>query len=319
MKSQSGAALLAVAWVMLAGCSKPEEEADTARPERVAGAASTGVTMAADAAARLGLVTAPLATASLTPQVPALGTIVDPQPLFQRLSDLEVATAALDASAAALSRAEMLFADNGNASAQELESARSQQRQDATRVMLLQRQLLTEWGGPLGGADAASIADTLAKGRTALLRIELQAPNAESFEPVAASFTLPGTDKTMVLNKPWSAPSANPLRPGPAWFAIAPAAGSLRPGMRGTVQLTRNAAALAGVGVPVAAVVYSDSAAWVYVVRAAGRYERVAVDLSRPQGDGYFIDKDLTAGDEVVVKGAGLLLAEELGAGDSEE
>ncbi len=251
--------------------------------------------------------------------VPALGTVVDPQPLFQRLSDLEVATAALDASDAALRRAGMLFADNGNASAQELEGARSQQRQDATRVALLKRQLLTEWGGPFGGADAASIAEALAKGSTALLRIELQTPTAAFFEPVAASFELPGTDKVVVLNKPWSAPSANPLRPGPAYFALAPAAGVLRPGVRGNVKLTRNSVALGGVTVPVAAVVYADSAAWVYVARAAGRYDRVAVDLSRPQGDGYFTDKDLKAGDQVVVKGAGLLLAEELGTEDSEE
>lgn len=319
MKFQSGAALLAVASMLLAGCSQAPDEDDTARTALAAAAASPGVTMDADAASRLGVATAPLAAALLSPDESGLGTVVDPQPLFQRLSDLDVATAALDASAAALRRAERLFADNGNASEQEVESARSQQRQNAARVALLRRQLLSEWGGPLGGPDAAALAEALAKGSTALLRIELQIPTTTFFEPVAASLVLPGTDRVVVLNKPWTAPSANPLRPGPAYFALAPAAGVLRPGLRGTVKLTRNAAALGGVSVPVAAVVYADSAAWVYVVRAGGRYDRVAMDLSRPQGDGYFTDKDLNAGDQVVVKGAGLLIAEELGTEDSEE
>ena len=303
MRFQSGAAQLAVAWMLLTGCSQAPDEDDTARTALAAAAASPGVTMDADAASRLGVATAPLAAALLSPDVSGLGTVVDPQPLFQRLSDLDVATAALDASAAALRRAERLFADNGNASEQEVESARSQQRQNAARVALLRRQLLSEWGGPLGGPDAAALAEALAKGSTALLRIELQIPTTTFFEPVAASLVLPGTDRVVVLNKPWTAPSANPLRPG----------------LRGTVKLTRNAAALVGISVPVAAVVYADSAAWVYVARAGGRYDRVAMDLSRPQGDGYFTDKDLKAGDQVVVKGAGLLIAEELGTADSEE
>ncbi len=66
-----------------------------------------------------------------------------------------------------------------------------------------------------------------------------------------------------------------------------------------------------GVIVPDSAVVWLDGKAWVYVRKDAEHFVRRAVPVSRPAGEGWFVTKNYSAGDRVVVQGAQLLLSEE--------
>jgi hypothetical protein len=61
-------------------------------------------------------------------------------------------------------------------------------------------------------------------------------------------------------------------------------------------------------------VVLNEDKSWCYVEIAPHTYRRVAIDLSDQLPDGYFVAKGIAANQPVVVKGAGLLLAHELGA-----
>ena len=77
--------------------------------------------------------------------------------------------------------------------------------------------------------------------------------------------------------------------------------------------------ALEGVRIPVEAVIFAQQKAWCYVLDPPRTFRRVAVDLSRPFHGGYFLVSGVRANEPVLVKGAGLLLARELGSTPSDQ
>jgi multidrug efflux pump subunit AcrA (membrane-fusion protein) len=66
-----------------------------------------------------------------------------------------------------------------------------------------------------------------------------------------------------------------------------------------------------GAKIPMRALVYGESEAWVYLQTAENTFQRTKVDISRPLDDGYFVD-NVKPGDKVVTDGAGLLMAREI-------
>ena len=74
-------------------------------------------------------------------------------------------------------------------------------------------------------------------------------------------------------------------------------------------------ASLAGSAVPASAVVLAGGEAWCYVQESGEALARRRVDLGRPLPEGYFQESGFKAGERVVVAGAGLLLAREIGGG----
>ena len=77
-------------------------------------------------------------------------------------------------------------------------------------------------------------------------------------------------------------------------------------------------ASLDGTVVPASAIVLSGGEAWAYL-ESDGDFTRRRVDLSRSADEGYFQQQGFTAGEAVVVAGAGLLLARETGGGAEED
>jgi hypothetical protein len=67
--------------------------------------------------------------------------------------------------------------------------------------------------------------------------------------------------------------------------------------------------------VPSSAVVLSGGEAWSYVQESDEVLTRRRVDLGRPVSQGYFQASGFMPGEHVVVAGAGLLLAREIGGG----
>jgi hypothetical protein len=116
----------------------------------------------------------------------------------------------------------------------------------------------------------------------------------------------------------WSAPTGNSAMPGVSYFALIPSSAGLRVGDRARAS-AGTADATKGVLVPAAAIVLKGGAVWCFIEIAPGKYERRAVDLSRPAGEGYIVTNGLNAGDKAVVSGAALLLAREAVAEDTDK
>ena len=113
----------------------------------------------------------------------------------------------------------------------------------------------------------------------------------------------------------WGA-SAQPRRAGGLagasyWFRAASPA--LRSGMRVTGHVGTGGVARAGVSVPEAAIVWHAGRAWVYVsADEPDVFQRVAVTVRERLPGGWFAAGGPGPGTPVVVKGAQLLLSEEL-------
>ena len=97
-----------------------------------------------------------------------------------------------------------------------------------------------------------------------------------------------------------------------------PAPPGLSAGERLIASVTAGDAAT-GVVVPRAAVVLAGGEAWSYVQAADDEFVRRRVDIARPAAQGYFQEAGFDPHERVVVAGAGLLLAREIGGGAEAE
>lgn len=300
----------------LAACGRTHDaETDNERASAPAHALERGVELDAKAARAIDVAVAPLAATEHARVVDAFAQVIDPQPLSQLVADWQAAAAAAQASATAATRARALFNDAQNLSRQAAEAAESQAAQDRARADALARRLASEWGGPFAHAPDAALLASLAAGTASLVRIE---PPAGIAKPGGELRFRALEDETAVaLETPWVAPQVTPGRVGASWLAVARER-AFPAGTRGRATIA-SAERVAGVVVPRAAVVLAESRAWAYVVAGANRYERREVAIGAPVDDGYFVASGFAAGESVVVRGAGVLLAQELGSGQEED
>jgi hypothetical protein len=87
---------------------------------------------------------------------------------------------------------------------------------------------------------------------------------------------------------------------------------SFRPNER--VPIVATALGAARPFVPAAAALAYQGRLWCYVARAADRFDRVPLDAEASSTEGYAADESIKAGDQVVVRGAALLLSLERSA-----
>ncbi len=135
-----------------------------------------------------------------------------------------------------------------------------------------------------------------------------------------------GADTTSWTAKTiWRAP-ADPTVPGLSFFALADHARGLLPGERLIVSVPGEHAQQ-GVVIPSSAMIVAEGTCWYYAVEIQPliiplaplkNFTRMALDISMPTAEGYFLPAG-DPGQEVVVEGAGLLLAKETGVEDDED
>jgi membrane fusion protein, multidrug efflux system len=130
-------------------------------------------------------------------------------------------------------------------------------------------------------------------------------PTGSSMQPIKATFFS-------------EAPLANQTIQGVTYYFTAPA-NQLRAGMRLTIQITEASQKTNianknenGVLIPNSAVVWYGGKAWVYKKIDADNFMRLPINTDNPTEDGWYSQsKQITAKDELVTKGAQLLLSEE--------
>jgi hypothetical protein len=264
------------------------------------------VILTADTTRRLGVETKALAAAEFQTQAVGIGTVIDPGTILQRGTEVDAARAALNASDSELQRMRLLYADDHNASKQQLEAAQNQRAQDAARLQLAEAQLRAEGGASIH----AEFTQALAKGNASLIRIDLETELAASSLPTSAQFLALNSQHAAALYGLRMAATATSGRPGMSLIAMSRDA-SLRPGLSGEVRLPLGKEKKAGVLVPLAALIYIDGVPSVYVQGRDNRFERRALDISQANAAGYFMEKHFSVGERVVTAGSGLLLSQE--------
>jgi len=261
----------------------------------------------------IGLQTAPLEAATQTPAAKAYGRVLEPAPLLALESDTASARAALEASNKEYQRLKTLFAQDQNASAKALESARASMQHDQITLQAAEAQLVAAWGKAIADQpNPGAFLESLAKLECVLIRLDLPAGHSPPEAPVGARLVLPGTSAPLEARFLGRATTSDPQVQGAGFLLLATnAAGGLVPGLALTGYLLLPGAPLHGVVVPNTAIVRAAERAWVYVQTGDTTFQRRELVLDRPVAEGWFVTSSLAPRDRLVVTGAQTLLSEE--------
>lgn len=284
-----------------------------------------GVRLDAERQRRAGLVVAALKPARFQPEADAYGKVLDIQPLLElrvreraARAEAEVAAAAHTLARknrdrlAALHRADIV-------AGRELVQAEAQwqegrAKEDAARRLLaeIHREARQAWGGALArlALDGdAPLFDDFLNHRRALLLVVLPTGYAPGAGPLAV-----GRDRDRARATP-----AAPLSPatrtdelvqGETWFYHT-SNPHLRSGMRVNAWVPLGGGQRDGVDIPPGAVVWQAGKPWVYRRAGAEGFVRVEVADYRDHAGGWFVERGLAPGEEIVVTGGQVLLSEE--------
>ncbi len=297
----------------------PSEEHKETAKEPVAAHPSAELKLSRDMQAAAGLKTEPPQAVEWKPEIKGYGRVLDSAPLLTAALDMDVALAALTASAKEHARLAALFAQNQNASQQALETGEAVLKRDQLLLAAARARLVTAWGSNLATrADLPALAPSLASLQSAIIRMDLLPGQAWEPTPTVQVAPLTMADKWSPAEFLGRAPSADPQGQGLAFLFLlrtnAPAPGTALVGL-----LPASGTAEPGWRLPSDALIRHEGAVWLYVQTGDDTFVRRPVTLDRRLADDWFVTEGISATTRLVVTGAQLLLSEQLkGAGGEE-
>jgi hypothetical protein len=312
------AVLAAVALLGACGRGSPETHADVEDVKHEQ--SSAAVALDDDEQARLGIEVADVRAAQFQPSITGLARVVDAQTVIETMSGLAEAETNARTSQSALARSRDLFKLDTAVSAEALEAAERQAAQDEAQLRALRARAALGSGAAAPWLDAARrerVLAALADGSTLLVSASFPSGLGGGGVEGLTLRRVGSAADGWTASEAWLGP-ADPAVPGPAVLALLQAPTGLSYGER-LIASVATGTPVAGTLVPSTAVVLSSGTAWCYVRNGDEEFARRRVALDRPLEDGYFQTDGYAQGDRVVVAGAGLLLARELGGGAEEE
>jgi multidrug efflux pump subunit AcrA (membrane-fusion protein) len=312
---------------LLAGCGKQKDEKDEpkqATSEKAAGEPESRVkhdtngevtvTVEIKLQQKIGLQTAALEPAQLSPELRAYGRVLDPSGLASLAGDLMTAEAAAQASQAELKRLKTLAAQS-NASDRALQAAQSAAVHDLAQVQSVRLHLLASWGSAISQRnDLGDLVQSLGSLASALVQLEVPANDSPRATPTGARiFTLGDETKPIAAELLGPAPSVDPQMQGRGYLLLVSTnSAGLAPGAAVTGYLDLPGEPRKGVLLPRSAVVRFIGSNWVYVPVTEETFQRRGVVLDSPLEKGWFVSSGLKPQDKVVTVGGQQLLSEEL-------
>ena len=142
-----GLAIGALGMRLMTGDAAPAKPgaAETAAPAKAEPKKANPLQLDAAKRAAAGIALAKPASITITPEIKGYGRTLDVTPLVALVAEEETAKASLAASEKELARVRQLFANDGNASAQAVETAEAAAARDRVAVGSARRRLATTW------------------------------------------------------------------------------------------------------------------------------------------------------------------------------
>jgi hypothetical protein len=283
-----------------------------------------GIALDRETQRRLGLQTTELQAAHYQPEFIAYGIVQDLQPLMELRNRYFAALAAQNISAARLQQAQKSLARLDELYREDIvaqsklqtqqaqwQADRAQAGADRYQVSAIRTSAELQWGKKLADwalSDAsAPVLTPPAKLLLVTLPPERSLPEQLKTIRIERSGNRAHAAEASFVS---AAPQTNGAFQGETYF-FSSVDDALRTGMRVTVWIAQQQAALEGVTIPAAAVVWYLGQAFVYVQSDVERFERRAIDAGLPAAQGYFVQNQLAPGDKLVTIGAQMLLSEE--------
>ena len=291
-----------------------KEEADT--KENAAGTKQPGpegVTLTPEQIEKMGVVTQAAQSIEYSEEAAGYGVVLSHDTIAQAAAELATAQATERLSRAGLLRAQKLAGTAGAVSTDVEETAAQRAAVDAAALTLSIRRLSSILGmnPPWKDGDKDAVLQQLASGQVKLVRVTFPLGTVTGAAPKSLRGAHIGAGKPGAgwkMNLVWDAP-ADASVPGRSFFALLKGSDA---GEGERLQVwTPVGAPVAGVVVPAAAAVMSESKYWCYVEKKPGTFARTEIDTGKPTSDGYFVTDGVAAGDKLVTTSAGQLLAKE--------
>jgi hypothetical protein len=310
-------ALLALLLIVLGGCGRDAVAPKAAGTEDETKPA-LGVALDEEERRKLGVELGEVRAATFQPTVDGPARVVDAQTVVAAMAELAKASAEARTSEVALKRARDLYQADKSVSAETLEAAERQAAADQAQLAVARAHASLAFGAaPWQSAERREpLLAALSSGSTLLVSASFPSglPGARPGE--ISLRRVGGGAERWSSAEAWTGPS-DPSVPGPTVLALLAAPAGLSYGER-LIASVATGASLAGSTVPVSAVVLAGGEGWCYVQESGEALARRRVDLSRPLPEGYFQESGFKPGERVVVAGAGLLLAREIGGAEAE-
>jgi hypothetical protein len=311
---------------LLAGCGEKKEEPKEAPKGAAAEKAPEAeshvkhgtngeviVSVEAKMQPTIGLQTAALQPAQLSPELKAYGHVLDPSPLASVVADLVIAEAAGQASQAELARLKTLASQN-NASERAVQSAQATAIHDQAQIQAIRLRLLASWGGAISQrTDLPEFVQSLGSLSSAIVQLEVPANEAAVAPAGARLFLLGDETNAMTAQLIGPAPTVDPQMQGRGFqFLVSPNPSRLAPGAAVTGLMSLPGEPRSGVLLPREAVVWFNGVTWVYLQVSEENFQRHQVTLDSALDNGWFVAAGLKPQDKVVTVGAQQLLSEEV-------
>jgi hypothetical protein len=274
------------------------------------------VTLDAETQKRIELRTEVALATNLTHEVKGYGRVLDPAPLAAAVLEIAPAQSALETSRKELERVKTLRGQD-NASARALEAAEFALRRDELALAAARTRLSLAWDKSVAEQnDLPAFLRSLVARETVLVRVELPAGESLNSPPSSARLvTLANPDEFIEAAFLGDGADVDLQTQGRAFLFLAKAtSGKLAPGAMVTAFLLTGGAPVSGVVIPRNAVLRADGKAWIYVQTGVDGFVRREISLAHPLPAGWFVTRELTASEKLVVTGAQTLLSEELKA-----
>lgn len=284
----------------------------------------TVLTLDAATLSRAQISVVALAAASSRQQLTSPAVVLSSQDLvLQRNAMLaaqtriEKAEASMAVSRREYERLKALYQDNQNASEKALQAAEGAFKSDGAEAQAGHEDLELQfaaarqaWGNVVAGwvRDGVPELDRIFNQSELLVQVTLATGEA-SAAASNISIEIPGGKLAPAdLISPY--PHVDPRVQGPSFLYKAGATPGLAPGVNLVARMPYGSQAR-GVLVPESAVVWWQGEPWIYRQISPDHFTRRAIPTDTPLGNGYFVGKGLSPGDQIVLKGADWLLSEE--------
>jgi hypothetical protein len=298
----------------LGGCGGGADKPRAGSAEE--GKPALGVALDDEERGKLGVELGDVSAATFQPTLDGPARIIDAQTVVAAMADLDKATAEARTSEVALKRARDLYRADKTVSAETLEAAERQAAADQAQLAVARAHASLEFGAApwLAAERRESLLAELSRGE--MLLVSASFPSGlPADRPGNLALRRVGTQigTFWITTEIWTGPS-DPSVPGPTMLGLLSTPQGLSYGER-LIASVATGPEVAGSVVPSSAVVLSGGEAWCYVEESDDVLARRRVDLGRPVPQGYFQMSGFMPGEHVVVAGAGLLLAREIGGG----
>lgn len=307
--------------ISISGFTSPESDETSQRAD---------VEIETDQQALSGIKTVILTAESFLPEMVVYGNAMSLQPLLDlrnrylsALAETQNSHARLQLTQKSMARTRHLH-DSGVAAKRTLEEqqalfqseqALSQNAQWTTQG--IRNEAIMNWGEKLTGLflqqDSLSVTPYLT-GQQALLLITF--PGTTLLNPAGQKLAVsPSGQRDQAQSAEWiaKAPQLDGLTQGESHFFTTRHPG-IRLGARVAAWLPKQQEALSGVIIPGTALIWHLGQAFVYIKTGPEHFNRRAIQTFDEAQNGYFISQGLSAGEEIVITGAQMLLSEEFKA-----